>query len=210
MSDYPPEPWDLRGQLHSSVYLVPFDQIPTDLPPGWRPIQIGGRAIVGTAWVTYGPGGVLEYNELMATVLVRRGRHLRPTITHIWVDSAASREGGRALWGIPKELAEFTVDGVRFAAVDGDGPIAKGTVRVGRRPTRPVAAAVQPRPVARRRREGVERPLPSAGRSGAGHVRHRPERSARVPGRSVQHPLLLARPTSPRRGPGWSSSRPGR
>ena len=37
MTDYPPEPWDLRGQLHSSAFLVPLADVPVDLPPGCRP-----------------------------------------------------------------------------------------------------------------------------------------------------------------------------
>jgi hypothetical protein len=55
-----------------------------------------------------------------------------PTITHIWVDSEASRDGGRALWGIPKGLASFAFDRDKFAARDDDGPLARGTVRARR------------------------------------------------------------------------------
>jgi hypothetical protein len=72
---------------------------------------------------------VLAYDELMSTVLVRRRRRVVPTITHIWVDSLESRDGGRALWGIPKELATFSVTGPAFGCSDGDGPIAAGTAR---------------------------------------------------------------------------------
>lgn len=125
---YPPEPWALRGQLHASVFLVPLADVPVDLPPGCRPVRLGRRAVVGTAWVVYEPGGVLDYRELMATVLVRRGWRLMPTITHIWVDSAASRDGGRALWGIPKELADFDVSTTSYAARDDRGPLAGATV----------------------------------------------------------------------------------
>ena len=89
--------------------------------------------MVGTAWVSYEPGGVLEYRELMATLLVRRGWRIMPTIVRIWVDSEASRDGGRALWGIPKELAVFDFDNTareaQFAATTDVGPIATGTVR---------------------------------------------------------------------------------
>lgn len=134
MSAYPPEPWALRGQLHTSVFLVPLAQVPVDLPPGCRPVRLGRYGVVGTAWVAYEPGGVLSYNELMSTLLVRRGARLMPTITHIWVDSEASRDGGRQLWGIPKELARFTFAGDSYAATDDSGagsaaPIAAGTVR---------------------------------------------------------------------------------
>lgn len=129
---YPGEPWQLRGQLHASALLIPLAALPLELPPGWRPVRIGGRGVVGVAWVSYEPGGVLSYREVMATVLVRRGLRVLPHIFAIWVDSAASRDGGRALWGIPKELAEFDFAGGRFAARDAAGPIAVATVRPAR------------------------------------------------------------------------------
>ncbi len=129
---YPPEPWDLRGRLHLTVWHVPVTALPA-LPPGVRPVRLGAAALVGTAWVDYRPGGVLSYQELLAAVLVRgRGAHPEVSITNIWVDSDASRRGGRALWGIPKQLAIFDFDGPRFAATQpGGAPIAHGTVRPG-------------------------------------------------------------------------------
>lgn len=129
MSGYPPEPWQLRGQLYASAFLVPADAIDVDLPPGCSLVRLGGRAVVGAVWVDYEPGGVLSYRELMTTVLVRRGLRVLPTITHIWVDSEISRDGGRALWGIPKGLATFAFAGDHFSARDDDGPLAQGTVR---------------------------------------------------------------------------------
>ncbi|WP_308431733.1 acetoacetate decarboxylase family protein [Amycolatopsis acidiphila] len=64
-----------------------------------RPVTVLGRAVVATAFVDYLPGGLLPYHELLAAVVVRRGRRLGLTITDIWVDSPASRAGGRELWG---------------------------------------------------------------------------------------------------------------
>lgn len=128
MTTYPPEPWDLRGQLYASAFLVPAHEINVELPPGCSLVRVAGRVVVGAVWVSYEPGGVLSYRELMTTVLVRRGLRVLPTITHIWVDSEASRDGGRALWGIPKELASFDFDGAHFAARDDAGPLARGTV----------------------------------------------------------------------------------
>lgn len=135
---YPPEPWDLRGQLHASAFLVPAAHLPDDvvagLPDQWRPVRVGRFAVVGAAWVIYEPGGVLSYRELLATVLVRRGVRVAPSIVRIWVDDVASRDGGRALWGIPKELARFDVDHAgrgrrtRAAAHTGDGTIGIGTI----------------------------------------------------------------------------------
>lgn len=119
--EYPPEPWHLRGHLHVSAWCVPVGELP-ELPPGVRPLTVAGRAVVLAAWVDYQPPGVLSYRELMVTVVVRGG--IAVTIPHIWVDSPASLAGGRALWHIPKELADFTLtDEPGFAAearVDGD------------------------------------------------------------------------------------------
>jgi hypothetical protein len=126
---YPAEPWALRGQLHASAFLVPLVEIPVDVPPGSTPIKIGRNGIVGVIWVDYQAGGILQYRELMTTLILRRGRALLPTITHIWVDSPQSRDGGRALWGIPKELAVFDFEGNSFAAHDEVGPLARASVR---------------------------------------------------------------------------------
>lgn len=168
MSSYPPEPWQLHGQLHTSVFLVPLDVVPVDeVPPGWRPLRLVRFAIVGTAWVSYEPGGVLSYRELMATVLVRRGARLAPSIARIWVDSEASRDGGRALWGIPKELADFDFHGPEYAARTAAGAIASGTVRPlawlpGRWPVRfrvaqTLAGRAEVTPVRSRSRLGLAR-----------------------------------------------------
>lgn len=128
-ADYPPEPWALQGQLQASAFLVPLASVPVDLPPGCRPIRFGRNAIVGAIWVSYEPGGVLDYSELMTVLIVRQGARIMPTITHIWVDSIASRNGGRALWGIPKQLASFEFEGGNYSARDDEGPLAHAMVR---------------------------------------------------------------------------------
>jgi Acetoacetate decarboxylase (ADC) len=87
---YPPSPWTMNGQLRLSLWWV-------------------GRHLVGTAFVEYEPGSVLTYAELLRAKPTRHGRGMAVTITDIWVDSAESREGGRALWAIPKEMATFSV-----------------------------------------------------------------------------------------------------
>jgi hypothetical protein len=142
---YPPEPWHLRGQMYLSVFLIPRGKLPR-LPPvldqAVRPITVGGRVAVGAAWVRYEPGGVLHYQELLSAVLVHERGRPRVSITDIWVDSVASREGGRNLWGIPKEMAEFTIDSSSEPLVDAsssiDGnPIGSALVRLrGRVPGR--------------------------------------------------------------------------
>jgi hypothetical protein len=130
---YPPEPWHLRGQMYLSVFLIPRGRLP-QLPPvldqAVRPVTAGGRVAVGAAWVRYEPGGVLHYRELLSAVLVHERGRPRVSITDIWVDSVASREGGRNLWGIPKEMAGFTIDAENEPLVDASATLPDDT-RIG-------------------------------------------------------------------------------
>lgn len=137
---YPPEPWHLRGQMYVSVWPVPraeLPPLPDTVAAEARPLTVAGRGLVGTAWVDYGPGGVLQYRELLSAVLVRRGGRPLVSIVDIWVDSPMSRDGGRELWGIPKELAELDVTppAARAAGI-AEADLAAGLRLPGRWPTR--------------------------------------------------------------------------
>ncbi|MEU8577080.1 acetoacetate decarboxylase family protein [Streptomyces asoensis] len=126
MTVYPDEPWHLAGQMHLSLWLVPRAELPP-VAPGTRPLGFGGRGLVAAAWVVYENDSVLHYDELLRAVLVRDGARPRVCITDIWVDSEASMAGGRALWGIPKEMATFEVQrahGTSFVAKSGEGTLA--------------------------------------------------------------------------------------
>jgi hypothetical protein len=88
---HPPPPWHLTGRL----LLIP-----------------SGRGGVMLADYT---GGTLAYHEL----IVFRGLKLvsgRPgwVVSHIYVDDEQSRSGGREIWNLPKELAEFRSEPGRF------------------------------------------------------------------------------------------------
>jgi acetoacetate decarboxylase len=68
--------------------------------------------VYGAAFVSYEEPGPLHYRELVvARLLDARRRRLR--ITDIWVDSETSRDGGRVLWAIPKDLADLDLDETR-------------------------------------------------------------------------------------------------
>ena len=129
VTGYPPEPWELRGQMHLTVWRVPAADLP-HLSPGLEAVRTGGTALVITAWVIYEPGGVLSYRELLVAALAHQDWRPLGTITDIWVDSISSVHGGRELWGLPKQLASFHIDGANCAAVGaGDELIASATVR---------------------------------------------------------------------------------
>jgi hypothetical protein len=120
---YPPEPWHLQGSLVISVFRVPQKLVPSDhLPTGARMITLAGNAFVAVAFVSYEPGSVLTYEELLvATPVLDQGR-VAVSVPQIWVDSEASRQGGRELWAIPKLLARFG-DGSSIAAVAATGGV---------------------------------------------------------------------------------------
>jgi hypothetical protein len=81
---HPPPPWHLHGEL-----LL----IPTGLTTG----------VMLAAYT----GGTLAYHELIVF-----GRGL--VVSEIYVDDARSRAGGREIWNLPKELADFRLSPGRF------------------------------------------------------------------------------------------------
>jgi acetoacetate decarboxylase len=80
-----------------------------------RPDRPAG--MYGVAFVDYAEGSVLTYHELLVARLLRDGDDKHVTVTDIWVDSEKSMQGGRALWGVPKELAKFDT------SIGGIGPV---------------------------------------------------------------------------------------
>lgn len=134
--DYPPAPWQLTGQLYGSLWLVPQASFREELPAQFEPVVNLGRLAVFAGFVDYQPGSVLTYHELLAGVLVHLKGSWRVAmhVTHIWVDSIPSLHGGRALWGVPKELANFDFKYARrqryfkgLATDSKSGPLAFGT-----------------------------------------------------------------------------------
>lgn len=92
---FPSPPWHLRGTLWLSLFAVRSGT--SDRPPG----------LYGAAFVDYTDPGVLSYHELLVARLVRDQSMPRVHISDIWVDSETSRDGGRSLWAIPKDLADL-------------------------------------------------------------------------------------------------------
>ncbi|MFF8669987.1 acetoacetate decarboxylase family protein [Streptomyces sp. NPDC015242] len=105
---FPPEPWHLRGDMVTAVWLVPGRETPGwRLPAGVRPLRLGRFWVLVTFWVDYRPGGTLAYRELLVALAVRDRRGPAACAVEAWVDDPRSLAGGRTLWGIPKELGSF-------------------------------------------------------------------------------------------------------
>ena len=127
---HPPSPWRLRATMALSLFAIPRDRLAPFLPEGVRlPIfEFLGRCLIGAAWVDYGPKStdcVLAYRELLVAVLARKGILPRVHIIRIWVDSPASLAGGRNLWAIPKDLAQFTSTSQSWHASGRQGNLAE-------------------------------------------------------------------------------------
>ena len=102
---FPSPPWRLQGQLWLSLFAVRRGT-------PYRP-----AGLYGVAFVDYQTGGVLSYQELLVARLVRDGAVPRAHVTDIWVNSEPSRDGGRSLWAMPKELADLQVADRRAGGV---------------------------------------------------------------------------------------------
>lgn len=140
---HPPAPWRLHGRAILIPALVRAPGRPTAHPV----IGVGGaRTIGGLLLAAYGPRSTLAYHELLGIGgMVRAGPLPAAWITHAHVDDLASREGGRAIWGIAKEDAVFdwheTPGGTAVSVSAGGIELVSMTVAARRRRIRaPVAA----------------------------------------------------------------------
>jgi acetoacetate decarboxylase len=108
---WPPAPWTLRGRALHTVQLVPVREVVARevVPRTVKVVSVLPGFTAGGVYVArYGPGSTLEYSELIAVAaLVRRSGRVGIWISDIFVDSDASIAGGRAIWALDKQRAEF-------------------------------------------------------------------------------------------------------
>ncbi|MBF2018775.1 MAG: acetoacetate decarboxylase family protein [Hydrococcus sp. C42_A2020_068] len=107
---YPPVPWYLQGRAIQILNLVNIENSRPFVPPELEIVSLfPGKTLGGTYISTYESGSILEYNELIVVAaLVRYQGKIGAWISHIYVDNEDSVAGGREIWGLPKEMAEFT------------------------------------------------------------------------------------------------------
>ncbi|HET9110878.1 MAG TPA: acetoacetate decarboxylase family protein [Ktedonobacterales bacterium] len=126
---YPPAPWRAHAQSWLGVFR---SDRPATLPHGLRPL-LGARTRV-VALVRYLPGSTLVYDELIIATPALLGWRPGLAIEYIWVDSLASLWGGRRIWGLPKEPAEFAWEDSGVRVSDDAGPLM--SLAVDRSPAR--------------------------------------------------------------------------
>lgn len=130
---YPPPPWRLRGD--AAILLAPVRSAATravHLPPGLALVGAAGWTVGGVLLARYDETATLPYHELIVFSGLARPAgtvRLAAIVSHIYVDSEASMAGGRGIWGLPKELAEFEWGETRIDVRQGDRPLLSATLR---------------------------------------------------------------------------------
>ena len=145
-ASYPLPPWRLRGPAAVVGLPVPLESARRFLSRPLAPVPVSpGWTLGGVLVARYGPGSTMEYSELIVfSSLARAGRHVGFWVSHIYVDLPASVAGGREIWGLPKELADFSWgdDGSVAVREGGRALLSARLPRSGRRARLPLVAPV--------------------------------------------------------------------
>ncbi|MDX2096187.1 MAG: acetoacetate decarboxylase family protein [Leptolyngbyaceae cyanobacterium bins.59] len=108
---YPSAPWSLQGFALLTLHPISVEQARSHVPPSLQIFEVWpGYTLGGVYLATYESGSTLQYNELIVVAALARhsSNHWGACISHIYVDNPDSVEGGREIWGLPKELAHFS------------------------------------------------------------------------------------------------------
>lgn len=108
MQSYPSAPWHTHGRAFVQPFLVDAKQL--QLPAGFTPVTIAGRAVGVLGLVEYRSPSPLVYAELVwMPCLVRAAGARGYFVEKMYVDSDASLAGGREIWALPKQKAQFSI-----------------------------------------------------------------------------------------------------
>lgn len=106
---YPAAPWTLYGHALLTVNLLDRDRVRSLVPPEFDIISVfPGKTLGGVYLSQYTADSLLQYSELIvAAALVSHAGKMGAWVSHIYVDNPDSVAGGREIWGLPKQLADF-------------------------------------------------------------------------------------------------------
>lgn len=106
---YPPAPWTLQGYGFQALHLLDVERARRFIPSDLQIVQVfPGKTLGGVYLVYYSTSPVEAYNELIVVSgIVTHAGKFGAWISHLYVDNPNSVDGGRNIWGLPKELAQF-------------------------------------------------------------------------------------------------------
>lgn len=106
---YPPAPWTLKGNLFVSLSLINIADARPFIPETLDIREVLPQKTLGGIYLAnYTSDSTMAYGELIVFPGLARYRdRARSWISHIYVDNPDSIAGGREIWGLPKEMAEF-------------------------------------------------------------------------------------------------------
>jgi acetoacetate decarboxylase len=124
---YPPAPWNLYGNALQSLHLVDLERAKALVPADLETISVlPGKTLGGLYLSIYDASSTLSYHELIVVAaLVRHKRTIGFWISHIYVDHPDSMEGGRNIWGLPKEIADFVWRDREVQVSQGNRPLCR-------------------------------------------------------------------------------------
>ncbi len=122
---YPPAPWNLYGNALQSLHLIDLERAKKLVPSDLEIICVlPGKTLGGLYLSIYNTSSTLSYHELIVvTALVHYKKTIGFWISHIYVDHPESMAGGRNIWGLPKEMADFTWRDHQVAVSQGNRPL---------------------------------------------------------------------------------------
>jgi acetoacetate decarboxylase len=119
---YPPAPWHLYGNALLSIHAIDLTRAREFVPVDLEIVSVLPGKTVGCVYLSvYEANSTLQYHELIVVpALVRYQGKIGAWISHIYVDNPDSVAGGRNIWGLPKELADFSWHDGRVAVSQGN------------------------------------------------------------------------------------------
>ena len=97
--EYPPAPWKIQGRAVLALQLVGIERVRPHIVPELKIVSLlPGKTLGGVYLTSYGPGSVLEHNELgvIAALVYYLGK-IGLWVSHIYVDNTLSAAGSREI-----------------------------------------------------------------------------------------------------------------
>ncbi|WAL58260.1 acetoacetate decarboxylase family protein [Thermocoleostomius sinensis] len=106
---YPSPPWRLTGFGFQTIHLLDIERVSSLVPSRLDIVPVLPGKTLGIVYAAaYTEGSTLIYSELIVVnAIVHYAGGVGAWISHIYVDHPESVAGGREIWGLPKELAQF-------------------------------------------------------------------------------------------------------